>query len=390
MTTPRARTIHRTRSWPKGEFIGHRHFPPAGRTGNENHRPAGPPAQRRDGAALDPPRAGNSRDWATQAQLLTFRPGGRLAPLCDGAAPRPPALRHGDRLARTRPHQGGPRRLPRHRPLHGKDRQLLRGADPAPCLEPRASDPGRRDAPGRRGPPRILLLLGPEGGAPGHQQPRGGRPPRFAPRPRRARVSVIHNSLVFPEASLGRDDELRARLGAAPGSTVLLSVGMFRPEKNQRALIEIAAGFPPDWNWRLWLAGEGPAKAACEALSARLGLADRVRFLGYQADPAPTTGLPTSPCTHPGRKPSPISSSRPRRTACPPSRAGRSGIEECFVPGRTGLDAGAGGRQRFRRRPRPADVRLGRGTARAGSEAREFARGLVRPQAAGRRPTSTF
>jgi len=152
----------------------------------------------------------------------------------------------------------------------------------------------------------------------------------------RARVSVIYNSLVFPEASLGRDDELRARLGATPGSTVLLSVGMFRPEKNQRALIEIAAGFPPDWNWRLWMAGEGPAKAACEALSARLGLSDRVRFLGYQADPSPYYRA-ADIAVHASREEALSNFLIEAQAHGLPAVALRAlGIEECFVPGRTG------------------------------------------------------
>ena len=103
------------------------------------------------------------------------------------------------------------------------------------------------------------------------------------------RVSVIHNALVFPPADTGpgRDDALRARLGAGPGTCVLLCVGMFRPEKNQRALIRIAAALGSDADWQLWLAGDGPARAACEALAARLGVAARVKFTGFQADPTP-------------------------------------------------------------------------------------------------------
>ncbi len=104
------------------------------------------------------------------------------------------------------------------------------------------------------------------------------------------RVSVIHNALVFPPAPAGdpkRDEAVRSRQGAGPGTRVLLCVGMLRPEKNQRALIEIAAGLGETPPWQLWLAGEGSARAGCEALADRLGVADRVRFLGFQADPTP-------------------------------------------------------------------------------------------------------
>jgi glycosyltransferase involved in cell wall biosynthesis len=103
------------------------------------------------------------------------------------------------------------------------------------------------------------------------------------------RVSVIHNALVFPPADVApsRNDALRTRLGAGPSTCVLLCVGMLRPEKNQRALIEIAAGLAPAADWQLWLAGEGSARADCEATARQLGVANRVKFLGFQPDPSP-------------------------------------------------------------------------------------------------------
>jgi glycosyltransferase involved in cell wall biosynthesis len=152
----------------------------------------------------------------------------------------------------------------------------------------------------------------------------------------RASVSVIHNSLVFPQGAQGRDTELRARLGAGPATAVLLSVGMFRPEKNQRALIEMAAGFPPEWDWRLWMAGEGPAKAACQALASRLGLAERVRFLGYQEDPSPYYRA-ADIAVHASREEALSNFLIEAQAHGLPAVALRAlGIEECFVPGRTG------------------------------------------------------
>lgn len=103
------------------------------------------------------------------------------------------------------------------------------------------------------------------------------------------RVSVIRNALVFPADARndGRSHELRAGLGASPSTVVLLCVGMMRPEKNQRALIEYAAALGTGADWQLWFVGDGPVREACASLSARLGVADRVKFLGFQADPTP-------------------------------------------------------------------------------------------------------
>ena len=91
-----------------------------------------------------------------------------------------------------------------------------------------------------------------------------------------SKISVIHNALVFPPAARHhRDDALRARHGAGPATCVLLCVGMLRPEKNQRALICVAASLDRAADWQLWLAGEGSARADCEALAAGLPVGSR-------------------------------------------------------------------------------------------------------------------
>jgi glycosyltransferase involved in cell wall biosynthesis len=103
------------------------------------------------------------------------------------------------------------------------------------------------------------------------------------------RIAVIYNGLVFaagrPAASQDRAAE-RARHGAKDATCVLLSVAMFRPEKGQAELLATVAQLPRTLDWQLWLAGDGPALDACRHVAASLGLADRVRFLGWQASPA--------------------------------------------------------------------------------------------------------
>ncbi|MGC4073432.1 MAG: glycosyltransferase [Nibricoccus sp.] len=106
------------------------------------------------------------------------------------------------------------------------------------------------------------------------------------------KISVIHNSLVFAPhndsaAAAADRTQLRTRFGATEKTVVLLCVAMFRPEKNQRELIELAAQLPRDRDWQLWLGGEGPALAECQALVAAKELGDRVKFTGFQKDPRP-------------------------------------------------------------------------------------------------------
>lgn len=104
------------------------------------------------------------------------------------------------------------------------------------------------------------------------------------------RLSVIPNALVFPPAAPpdpGGRERRRARLGAGPATRVFLWVGMFRPEKNHRAIIERMAELPAALEWQLWLAGDGPTRPEIERLARTAGVGDRIRFLGFVADPTP-------------------------------------------------------------------------------------------------------
>ncbi len=151
------------------------------------------------------------------------------------------------------------------------------------------------------------------------------------------RVSVIRNALLVAAPAGGRDDGLRGRLGASPGSTVLLSVGMFRPEKNQRALLEMAAGLPEAWDWRLWLVGDGPERASCERLAARLGLGEKVNFCGYQADPSPYYQA-ADVAVHASREEALSNALIEAQASGLPAVAFRAlGVGECLVEGRTGF-----------------------------------------------------
>ncbi len=151
------------------------------------------------------------------------------------------------------------------------------------------------------------------------------------------RISVIYNSLVFPpEPELARAEALRTAQGAGPATAVLLCVAMFRPEKNQRELVELAAALPATGDWQLWLAGDGPARAACERLVARRQLAARVKFLGFHRDPTPLYRA-ADVAVHASRSES-LSNFLIEAQAhgLPAVVYHAQGIAECFVPGVTG------------------------------------------------------
>lgn len=166
------------------------------------------------------------------------------------------------------------------------------------------------------------------------------------------KISVIYNSLVFPgadatagspdrmrtsprEAALGRDT-VRTQHGATATTVVFLCVAMFRPEKNQRELIEIVASLPPVLDWQLWLAGEGPARAACEQLAAEKKLTDRVKFVGFHRDPSSLYAA-ADVAVHASWSEALSNFLIEAQAHGMPAVAYQAqGIEECFVPDKTG------------------------------------------------------
>ncbi len=169
-----------------------------------------------------------------------------------------------------------------------------------------------------------------------------------------SKISVIYNSLVFPPADATAVNlALRATHGAGPGTAVLLCVAMFRPEKNQRELIELVATLPPTADWQLWLAGTGPALPACEQLATERGLGARVKFLGFQTDPSAVYRA-ADIAVHASRSES-LSNFLIEAQAhgLPAVVYAAQGIGECFLEGETGWVVPQGDRAGFIARLQP-------------------------------------
>jgi glycosyltransferase involved in cell wall biosynthesis len=66
-----------------------------------------------------------------------------------------------------------------------------------------------------------------------------------------------------------------------PAGPLALALGRLHPNKGFDVLLEALARAP---DIHLWLAGEGPERAALEHRARKLGLGDRVRFLGWRDD----------------------------------------------------------------------------------------------------------
>jgi glycosyltransferase involved in cell wall biosynthesis len=95
----------------------------------------------------------------------------------------------------------------------------------------------------------------------------------------RAPSQVVSNGVDLDAFSPGEADEsLRRRYGLPAGPPLILSVGRLSPEKRADVLIEAVAALG---DAVLALAGSGPDEERLRALAARLGVAERVRFLGF-------------------------------------------------------------------------------------------------------------
>jgi glycosyltransferase involved in cell wall biosynthesis len=73
----------------------------------------------------------------------------------------------------------------------------------------------------------------------------------------------------------------RASLDTPEGVPLLLFLGRLHEKKGIDIALQALAGLPEYW---LWIAGEGPLRIELEALAGRLGVANRVRWLGWRTD----------------------------------------------------------------------------------------------------------
>jgi len=86
----------------------------------------------------------------------------------------------------------------------------------------------------------------------------------------------------FVHARRGRPVE-RGANGTPEDAPLLLALGRLHRNKAYDVLLRALANVPDAW---LWIAGTGPEEAALRQLSEELGVAGRVRFLGWRDDTA--------------------------------------------------------------------------------------------------------
>ena len=92
-------------------------------------------------------------------------------------------------------------------------------------------------------------------------------------------IDVIPNFVDLEQYPLERPDRTAF---AGPGQKVLLHVSNFRPVKRVLDVVRIFERVVREVDAVLLMVGEGPERSSAQALGRRLGLVDRLRFLGTQ------------------------------------------------------------------------------------------------------------
>ncbi len=98
-------------------------------------------------------------------------------------------------------------------------------------------------------------------------------------------VRVIHNAVLTVDPASRGMAPLDPDLADLDGRPFIVSAGRLAPIKDFPTLLEAFAALDGGPELELVILGEGPERPALETLAAGLGLAGRVRFAGFRANP---------------------------------------------------------------------------------------------------------
>lgn len=101
----------------------------------------------------------------------------------------------------------------------------------------------------------------------------------------KGRIEVLPNGVDMGAYAAHDREEVRRGLSVAEDDTVIVCVANLHPNKGHRDLLEAFRALSPEHQGlRLILVGDGTERTHLEDQAARLGIADKVRFLGKRDD----------------------------------------------------------------------------------------------------------
>ncbi len=103
-----------------------------------------------------------------------------------------------------------------------------------------------------------------------------------------SKIGVVKNGLSHIWDGNGRStarENMRENLDVKSSTVVFLNVAGFRRGKRQALLIDLFSSLDPQWDWELWLVGDGENWSRCQRMADRLGGRRRVRLIGHLANP---------------------------------------------------------------------------------------------------------
>lgn len=160
---------------------------------------------------------------------------------------------------------------------------------------------------------------------------------------KREAIHLIHNACVLqprPEQTPLMRADMRAGMKVEGTTCVFLNIANFRPGKRHKDLLEAFRKLErdhPRTDWQLWLVGTGSTIGECRRWCSRHGLDHKVRFLGYQSDPAPLYAAADAAVSLSMEDSLPNFLIEAQMMGLPVIARDCRGVRETFEPGKSGI-----------------------------------------------------
>jgi glycosyltransferase involved in cell wall biosynthesis len=156
------------------------------------------------------------------------------------------------------------------------------------------------------------------------------------------RVKLIHNPLMlrYGPAERGKwRDLVRRKTGAGPTTRVYLDIAALRSGKRHIELLECFRRFAAKTtsDWQLWIVGTGRELENCKLFTKQHGLDKRVHFFGLQTQTVPYYAGADVAVSASREDSLPNFLIEAQAMGLPLVAVDCRGVEECCIPGKTGL-----------------------------------------------------